>query len=154
MVHLLLTCPLSLSTGDPSSSRCQALGPPAKSARHLQVPLPSLLSSCVQLAHSPIVPMDHQIDILGPGVLGKGRRGALGLLPKTLRLLWQMSPKPTANDVHAQEGSCGWPGSWLSSGDGLMRVCLGGGGAEGGGWGGAVKRHPGPDSQECPAACL
>ena len=99
------------------------------------MPLPSLLSSCVQLAHSPIVPMDHQIDILALGVLGKGRRGALGLLPKPLTdpetLLWQMSPKPTANDVHAQEGSCGWPGSWLSSGDGLMRVCLGGGGAGG-----------------------
>lgn len=116
------------------------------------MPLPSLLSSCVQLAHSPTVPMDHEIDILALGVLGKGRRGALGLLPKPLTdpetLLWQMSPKPTANDVHAQEGSCGWPGSWLSSGDGLMRVCLGGGGA--GGWGWGVKRHPGPDSQECP----
>ena len=89
--------------------------------------------------------MDHQIGSLGPGVLRKGGRGALRLLPKPVTdpetLLWKVSPKFTANDVHKQEGSCGWPGSWLSSGDGLMRVCV---------ERGSVTRHSGPDSQECP----
>ena len=101
--------------------------------------------------------MDHQIGSLGPGVLGKGGRGALRLLPKPVTdpetlllpkpvtdsetLLWKVSPKFTANDVREQEGSCGWPGSWLSSGDGLMRVCV---------ERGSVTRHSGPDSQECP----
>lgn len=51
--------------------------------------------------------MDHQTDILGPGVLGKGGRGAPRLLPEPTgavtdpeTLLWKMSPKSTANDVH------------------------------------------------------
>lgn len=122
--------PPSLTTGDPSSSRCQALGPPAKSARHHQVPLSSLLCSHVQLTHGPIALMDHQTDVLGPGGAGERRGEPLRLQPKPVggvmepkTLLWKVvGPKSTENKVHKQEESCGWLGPWLSSDDGLTWV--------------------------------